>query len=161
MFTLSKLQISISCWSPCGKYLAASSKAGDILVFDVRTRAITFAFQHEKKAQICNLVWNPSPGSQSSKEIAFCDSRGYLGLLENVTGGGQPQQPSAESTAQSTSNDNDVPMMGDDDDYFGDDAEISISQIKKDTGFVQEDGRDVFTGARPSLLGNKLFFKNY
>ena len=37
-----------------------------------------------------------------------------------------------------------------------DDAGISISQLKKDTGFVPsgENGHDVFTGVRSALMGN-------
>ena len=86
------------------------------------------------------MAWNPT---QSSKEIAFCDSRGYLGLLENVTGGGG--QPAAVATEQSSST-----MLDDDE------VEFSISQIKKATGFVEEDGHDVFAGTRSSFMG-KLF----
>lgn len=78
------------------------------------------------------MAWNPT---QSSKEIAFCDSRGYLGLLENVTGGGG--QPAAVANEQSSST-----MLDDDE------VEFSISQIKKATGFVEEDGHDVFAGTR-------------
>lgn len=138
--------VSICCWSPCGKYVAASSKAGDVLVFELRTKAVVFAFQHEKKAQICNMVWNPNG---QSKEIAFCDSRGYLGLLENVTGGGQQSASASAESAQSVSK----PSPASYDLMNEDSVEISISQIKRATGFVEEDGRDVFTGARPSLLG--------
>ena len=68
----------------------------------------------------------------TQKEIAFCDCKGYLGLLDNVTG------PKDAKSVNST----DEVLVNDDE------AEISISQIKKATGFStnEEDGLDVYTG---------------
>ncbi|XP_046632303.1 WD repeat and HMG-box DNA-binding protein 1-like isoform X3 [Daphnia pulicaria] len=128
--------ISICCWSTCGKFLATASKAGDILVWDMQTKTVVNSFQHEKKTQICNMAWNPSMTTQ--KEIAFCDCKGYLGLLENVTAQAEGKAKLSAKVANSLTD------IGDDD------AEISISQIKKDTGFTTnaEDGQDVFTGVQ-------------
>jgi hypothetical protein len=87
------------------------------------------------------------------KEIAFCDCKGYLGLLENVTA--QAQLESKEK--QSTKIVNSFTDVVEDDD-----AEISISQIKKDTGFTTsaEDGQDVFTGVQSYSLGSSYNFSN-
>lgn len=132
--------ISICCWSTCGKFLATASKAGDILIWDMQSKAVINAYQHEKKTQICNLAWNPV--MNTNKEIAFCDCRGHIGLLDNVT------SPDGK-TQQNTKASNSVTCVGDEDD-----AEISISQIKKNTGFTidEENGKDVFTGVRSSPM---------
>lgn len=107
----------------------------------MQSKAVINAYQHEKKTQICNLAWNPATTTQ--KEIAFCDCRGHLGLLDNVTA------PDGKAQENETTSD-DVIFAGDDDD-----AEISISQIKKNTGFTinQENGKDIFTGVRSSSMG--------
>lgn len=81
------------------------------------------------------MQWNPSPTSKG--EIAFCDSRGYFGLLENVTSSTTAAVTTASAAHEALGMDEDV-----------DDNDISISQIKKNTGFVtsEENGHDVFTG---------------
>lgn len=84
------------------------------------------------------------------KEIAFCDCKGYLGLIENATAQANQQEEKTSSSVADATN------LGDD---YGD-AKFSISQIKKATGFTinEEDGRDVFTGIRvPSSMGNVRF----
>lgn len=85
------------------------------------------------------MAWNPS---SSNKEIAFCDCKGYLGLIENATTAtNQGMMKSAASFTETA-------VMGEDD------AEISISQLKKETGFMinEEDGHDVFTGVCASAI---------
>jgi hypothetical protein len=93
------------------------------------------------------MAWNPSITTQ--KEIAFCDCKGYLGLLENVTAQaeGKANKQSAKVAISLTA------IAGDDD------AEISISQIKKDTGFPTNavDGQDVFTGFQSYSMGSSSF----
>ena len=110
-----------------------------MLIFDVKAKTLINSFQHEKKVQICNLAWNPSPSSKG--EIAFCDSRGYFGLFENATTSDQPSSSSAAAATEAHE------ALGIDDD----DNDISISQLKKSAGFVtnDEDGHDVYAG-RPS-----------
>jgi hypothetical protein len=107
----------------------------------MQTKTVVNSFQHEKKTQICNMAWNPSMTTQ--KEIAFCDCKGYLGLLENVTAQAEGKAKPSAKVANSLTD------IGDDD------AEISISQIKKDTGFTTnaEDGQDVFTGVQSYSMG--------
>jgi chromosome transmission fidelity protein 4 len=137
------MQISICCWSTCGKFLATASKAGDILIWDMQSKSVVNSFQHEKKTQICNMAWNPAMITQ--KEIAFCDCKGYLGLCENVTAQAQLEGKEKQSARIANSFT----------DVVDDDAEISISQIKKDTGFTTnaEDGQDVFTGVQSYSMG--------
>jgi len=109
-----------------------------VLIFDVKAKTLINSFQHEKKVQICNLAWNPSPSSKG--EIAFCDSRSYFGLFENAT---TSDQPSSAAAAANEAHE----ALGMDDD----DSDISISQLAKSVGFVtnDEDGHDVYAG-RPS-----------
>ena len=85
----------------------------------------------------------------AKKEIVFCDSRGQLGLLENVT----QQEMGASDQVKSSSSPMDVSFPNDNDDI--DEAEISVTQIKKNTGFVvdKENGQDIFTGVRPAAIG--------
>lgn len=82
----------------------------------------------------------------TQKEIAFCDCKGYLGLLENVTV--QAQLEGKEKQIAKIAN-----SFAD---VVDDDAEISISQIKKATGFTTnaEDGQDVFTGVQSYSMGS-------
>jgi len=82
----------------------------------------------------------------TQKEIAFCDCKVYLGLLENVTAQAQAEGKAKQSAKVANS----FTDIGDDD------AEISISQIKKDTGFTTnaEDGQDVFTGVQSYSMGS-------
>lgn len=83
----------------------------------------------------------------TKKEIVFCDSRGQLGLLENVT---QQELLTSEKVKSSTSP-TDMSLPNDNED----EAEISITQIKRNTGFVinEENGLDVFAGVRPAIMG--------
>lgn len=120
--------------------MATTSKAGDILVWDMQSRQVLNGYQHEKKTQICNLAWNPA--MLNRKEIAYCDCKGYLGLIENVT---NQTDDTGRPAAVSSSLTDTASMMSDD-------VEFSISQIKKATGFItnEEDGLDVFAGIRPS-----------
>ena len=117
-------------------------------------RNVIFHYTHEKSPHLCSLAWNPKP---SLKEIAFCDSRGHLGLLENVTKDSASSESSASSSSRAVSSESAFQTTGEDDDN---DVDISITQIKKATGFEvnEEDGQDVFTGVRPGIMGNFLKF---
>ena len=113
----------------------------------MQSKSVVHHFRHEKSLPICSLAWNPA--MVTKKEIVFCDSRGHLGLLENVTQSG-PNGASPMDVVSSNAT-----LQEDDDD-----AEFSITQIKKNTGFVvnEEDGQDVFTGVRPALMGKHSLF---
>ena len=97
--------------SPCGKYLAASCRDGNILIWELSsrkclTRYLVFAKlfdirfvnrshkivknlfifsareSHPKNLTITGLAWNP----KGNRELAFVDSVGNVGLLEKVLG---------------------------------------------------------------------------
>lgn len=50
---------SIVQYSPCGKYIAATSLEGDIVVWDVASESVINTGKHEKSIAICGLMWNP------------------------------------------------------------------------------------------------------
>uniref|UniRef100_A0A8C0J107 WD repeat and HMG-box DNA-binding protein 1 n=1 Tax=Chelonoidis abingdonii TaxID=106734 RepID=A0A8C0J107_CHEAB len=71
--------LSIVIWSPCGQYVAAGSVDGCIAVWNVDTQECMERMKHEKSYTICGLAWHPKGG-----QIAYTDTEGNLGLLENV-----------------------------------------------------------------------------
>ncbi|XP_068938433.1 WD repeat and HMG-box DNA-binding protein 1 isoform X2 [Petaurus breviceps papuanus] len=73
------LPLNVVTWSPCEKYLAAGSVNGCIVVWNVETKDCMERVKHEKGYTICGLAWHPI-----SKQIAYTDAEGNLGLLENV-----------------------------------------------------------------------------
>lgn len=90
-------------------------------------------FEHEKGFPICSVAWKPGC-TAGNDELAFCDSRGHLGIVEKVTAA------AGSTTAAQTPVEALEELDGDND--------ISISQIKKSTGFLvdEENGQDVFAG---------------
>ncbi|KAM7157935.1 WD repeat and HMG-box DNA-binding protein 1 isoform 2-T2 [Molossus nigricans] len=71
--------LNIVTWSPCGQYLAAGSINGLIIVWNVETKECMERVKHEKGYAICGLAWHPT-----CARIAYTDTEGNLGLLENV-----------------------------------------------------------------------------
>lgn len=51
---------SIVQYSPCGKYIAAVSLEGDIIVWNVASESCVNFGKHEKSIAICGLMWNPN-----------------------------------------------------------------------------------------------------
>ncbi|XP_010630836.1 WD repeat and HMG-box DNA-binding protein 1 isoform X1 [Fukomys damarensis] len=71
--------LNVVTWSPCGRYLAAGSVNGLIIVWNVETKDCVERVNHEKRYAICGLAWHPTCG-----QISYTDAEGNLGLLENV-----------------------------------------------------------------------------
>ncbi|GFU02998.1 WD repeat and HMG-box DNA-binding protein 1, partial [Nephila pilipes] len=70
--------LSIVTYSPFGKYIAAASMNGQMLVWDVETKMCISKKLHEKEITVCSLKWHPS-----GKELAFCDVEGQLGVYSS------------------------------------------------------------------------------
>uniref|UniRef100_A0A4W3IUC1 WD repeat and HMG-box DNA-binding protein 1 n=1 Tax=Callorhinchus milii TaxID=7868 RepID=A0A4W3IUC1_CALMI len=71
--------INIVSWSPCGRYLAAGSADGSMVVWNVTTKECVERLQHEKAFKISAMAWHPKGG-----KIAYTDCEGNLGLLEDI-----------------------------------------------------------------------------
>ncbi|XP_021117501.1 WD repeat and HMG-box DNA-binding protein 1 isoform X2 [Heterocephalus glaber] len=116
-FDLSNSSISQSLnvvtWSPCGRYLAAGSINGLIIVWNVETKDCVERVKHEKGYAICGLAWHPTCG-----RISYTDTEGNLGLLENVCA--PSGKVSGSKVSSSVEKDYDDLFDGDDTSNMGD-----------------------------------------
>ncbi|XP_073683158.1 WD repeat and HMG-box DNA-binding protein 1 [Garra rufa] len=129
--------VNVVVWSPCGKFLAAGTVGGNLLIWDVEAKLCIERQKHEKGFTVCGMAWHPSGG-----RIAYTDTEGCLGLLEGVAS----SSPSSSSTIQSTkataakeTNDYDDLFDDDDDRMLDEGMSDSRSPVKKP---VMEDDDD-------------------
>ncbi|NXI34352.1 WDHD1 protein, partial [Galbula dea] len=99
--------LNVVAWSPCGHYLAAGSVDGCIVVWNMETKECMERMKHEKNYSVCGLAWHPK-----SNQIAYTDTEGNLGLLEDI---GDGKKPSDKVASTVTKDYNDL-FDGDDDD---------------------------------------------
>uniref|UniRef100_A0A8B9FLW5 WD repeat and HMG-box DNA-binding protein 1 n=1 Tax=Amazona collaria TaxID=241587 RepID=A0A8B9FLW5_9PSIT len=122
--------LNIVAWSPCGQYLAAGSVDGCIVVWNMESQKCIERMKHEKNYTICGLAWHPK-----YKQIAYTDTEGNLGLLENI---GDEKKSNDKVTSTATKDYNDL-FDGDDDYLSGDMIE---PQSSPKTGANEEDADD-------------------
>ncbi|XP_075568882.1 WD repeat and HMG-box DNA-binding protein 1 [Pelecanus crispus] len=122
--------LNVVAWSPCGQHLAAGSVDGSIVVWNVETQECIERMKHEKNFSICGLAWHPK-----YKQIAYTDTEGNLGLLENI---GDGKKPSDKVASTVTKDYNDL-FDGDDDYLSGDMIE---PQSSPKAGANDDDGDD-------------------
>ncbi|XP_061211660.1 WD repeat and HMG-box DNA-binding protein 1 isoform X2 [Neopsephotus bourkii] len=122
--------LNIVAWSPCGQYLAAGSVDGCIVVWNMESQKCIERMKHEKKYTICGLAWHPK-----YKQIAYTDTEGNLGLLENI---GDEKKSNDKVTSTATKDYNDL-FDGDDDYLSGDMIE---PQSSPKTGANEDDADD-------------------
>lgn len=62
---------SIVQYSPCGKFLAAASQDGCIVVWNTSTQTVVDVSEHPLCVAICAMAWNPTGKSISVFHICF------------------------------------------------------------------------------------------
>ncbi|NXP03494.1 WDHD1 protein, partial [Thinocorus orbignyianus] len=123
--------LNVVAWCPSGQYLAAGSVDGSIVVWNVETQECIERMKHEKNYTICGLAWHPK-----YRQIAYTDTEGNLGLLENVGDGKKPNDKVASAV---TKDYNDL-FDGDDDDYLN--GEMIEPESSPKAGANEDDGDD-------------------
>ncbi|KFR14644.1 WD repeat and HMG-box DNA-binding protein 1 [Opisthocomus hoazin] len=126
--------LNVVAWSPCGQYLAAGSVDGCIVVWNAETQECMERMKHEKNYSVCGLAWHPK-----YRQIAYTDTEGNLGLLENIGDGKKPNDKVASTVAKDY---NDL-FDGEDDDYLNEDMIEPQSSPKAGASEDDGDGDDI------------------
>ncbi|KAJ8971614.1 hypothetical protein NQ317_014735 [Molorchus minor] len=71
---------SIVQYSPCGKYILATSDEGDFVVWDVSSQTVTNTSKHPKSTAITGVMWNP----KGNGTVVYTDVEGQLGILSKL-----------------------------------------------------------------------------
>ncbi|KAG8199957.1 hypothetical protein JTE90_006203 [Oedothorax gibbosus] len=115
--------LSIVTYSPFGKYIAAASLNGQMLVWDIELEKCVSRKLHEKGLAICGLQWNPT-----GNELAFCDIEGQLGIYSSpLHSGSNANNP--------TPNEN--PVATEKFDFFDDEVEEDNDDNAFDIGAIK------------------------
>ncbi|XP_067223674.1 WD repeat and HMG-box DNA-binding protein 1 [Chanodichthys erythropterus] len=148
--------VNVVVWSPCGKFLAAGTVGGNLLIWDVEAKLCIERQKHEKGFTVCGMAWHPSGG-----RIAYTDTEGCLGLLEGVSSS-SPSSSSAiqntKATAAKETNDYDDLFDEDDDRMLDEGMSDSRSPVKKPIMDDDDDDDDDLMPAtgRPRNRGSFL-----
>lgn len=100
---------NVVSWSPCGQFVVAGTVDGCIIVWNVQTKQCIEKVKHEKGYSICSLAWHPKGG-----QIAYTDTEGNLGLLDNVCS--DDKKEPINNVSRAVTKDYDDLFDGDDDD---------------------------------------------
>ncbi|XP_044753645.1 WD repeat and HMG-box DNA-binding protein 1 isoform X1 [Coccinella septempunctata] len=116
---------SIVQYSPCGKYLAASSVDGDFVIWDVAEEIVHNVSKHPNGTRVSAFAWNPSGLNQ----IVYTDVEGQLGVMSDCIS----EKQSAEKSGAEEAENNDVDFgdyQFEDDDEDNENA-VSLEKLKK------------------------------
>ncbi|XP_030308040.1 WD repeat and HMG-box DNA-binding protein 1 [Calypte anna] len=138
--TFITLPLNVVTWSPCGHYLAAGSVDGSIVVWNVETQECIERMKHEKNYTICGLAWHPK-----YKHIAYTDTEGNLGLLENIGDG----RKADDKVASEVTKDYDGLFDGDDDDDDYLNGDMIEPQSSPKAGANEDDDDDLMPTSGP------------
>ncbi|NWU96730.1 WDHD1 protein, partial [Upupa epops] len=125
--------LNVVAWSPCGKYLAAGSMNGSIVVWNMETGECIERMKHEKNYSVCGLAWHPK-----YKQIAYTDTEGNLGLLENI---GDEKKTNDKAAASAVTKDYNDLFDEDDGDYV--DGDMIEPQSSPRAGANEDDDDDL------------------
>uniref|UniRef100_A0A673FJS4 WD repeat and HMG-box DNA-binding protein 1 n=1 Tax=Sinocyclocheilus rhinocerous TaxID=307959 RepID=A0A673FJS4_9TELE len=146
--------VNVVVWSPCGKFLAAGTIGGNLLVWDVEAKLCIERQKHEKGFTVCGMAWHPSGG-----RIAYTDTEGCLGLLEGVPSPSLSPFSSRSYCATNTKETNDYDNLFDEDDdrMLDEGMSDSRSPVKKPIMEDDDDDDDLMPATgRPRNRGSFL-----
>ncbi|XP_050666670.1 WD repeat and HMG-box DNA-binding protein 1 [Leptidea sinapis] len=139
---LIKCAISQCVFSPCGQFLAGSTVAGQIAVWEVGTGSCIDIIEHPTSHNVTSMAWNP----KGNGILVYCDVAGQLGMLVNCYGKDSSQFDNEASEDVET-----VEPMDDEildnliENYESEDENenaISLEKLKNETlGLVDRDSR--------------------
>ncbi|XP_054827685.1 WD repeat and HMG-box DNA-binding protein 1 [Eublepharis macularius] len=139
--------LNVVAWSPCGQFVAAGSVGGCIVIWKADTQDCLERVKHEKGYTICGLAWHPK-----ASQVAYTDSEGNLGLLENV--GGIDGKKSNSKVSAPTPKDYDDLFDGDDnEDFLNGDFIEPQSSPRAATNYEDEDDDLAIASGRPRNRG--------
>ncbi|XP_041975465.1 WD repeat and HMG-box DNA-binding protein 1 [Aricia agestis] len=138
-FTHSNIKCAISqcMFSPCGQYLAGSTVAGQIAIWEVESGNCLGIIEHPTSHNVTAMAWNP----KGNGVLVYCDLVGQLGMLTNCYG---------KSSEDADTNDIEVIEREDDDNDLDnlienyeseDEHAISLEKIRNETMGVVESER--------------------
>ncbi|KAK9890820.1 hypothetical protein WA026_012163 [Henosepilachna vigintioctopunctata] len=115
---------SIVQYSPCGKYLAASSLKGDFVIWDISKGIVNNSTKHPNNAQVCAFMWNPV----DSNQIVYTDIEGQLGLLTECI---DKQEAAVETEPMDNNSEVDFGDIQFEDDDEDNENAVSLDKLKK------------------------------
>ncbi|KAL0901352.1 hypothetical protein ABMA27_006631 [Loxostege sticticalis] len=132
-FTHSSIKCAISqcLFSPCGQYLAGSTVAGQIAVWEVQTGNCVGLVEHPTSHNVSAMAWNP----KGNGVLAYCDVAGQLGCLVNCYGKDSATGDEIEHVERVDDDDLGDLLPNDESD---DENAISLEKLKNETlGLVE------------------------
>ncbi|XP_050526875.1 WD repeat and HMG-box DNA-binding protein 1 [Daktulosphaira vitifoliae] len=126
-YRLSNQEITVISWSKCGRYIAAGTNTGYIIVWNISSKIVVLHAECKERHSIRSLVWCPQKGTNT---IAYCDDHGQLGLIENACSDDDILDENIKMASDDVL-DSDLLL---DDEESGDNV-ISLEKIKNESGF--------------------------
>ncbi|OWR47950.1 acidic nucleoplasmic DNA-binding protein 1 [Danaus plexippus plexippus] len=143
-FTHSTIKCAISqcLFSPSGQYLAGSTVAGQIAVWEVDSGACIDIIEHPTSHNVSSMTWNP----KDNGVLVYCDVAGQMGMLVNCYGKDSNKIGDDNTDVEMVERDDENDLDNLIENYESDDDNaISLERIKNQTLRMvdQEDSRPV------------------
>lgn len=145
-----KCAISQCLFSPCGQYLAGSTVAGQIAIWEIASGKCIGIVEHPTSHNVSALAWNP----KGNGVLAYCDVAGQLGLLTNCYGTDSSKSDVNTEVVERVE-DNDEILDNLIENYESDDENaISLEKLKNETlGLTKVDDDGSRPASRLALAG--------